>query len=413
MLKETGAPNPRRVRILPRHANEFPPLVYPNAVSPMLDHDALTAAINEARELDDRFPHPSIPGLLERANFPISDAARVRILRGVLDHTSASELFGMSIPSGDGETAETFDIDLVARWLIWEAKRRSASEVASDFAYFLTHRKTEGLKIELLHGLQISAPIDLEGSLRLEPFSELPRSWQATAFAQRLELERSHNTGRLGGPVALIMRFPIRPSLVKPDEQSVFERHKRDDAKRRSLMDAVVPVFTFVGDSAPVVSGSWYQATGRGVPSFGPPLFTGFEDLGIMGFKSPIQVIAAEVKQLTSLFLALSDKSRKRLGVPLRNLNRSRRQYTLDAAAIDLRTALEALLVPAAGQEITFKIALFGAWMLGNNDEERQHAFDRLTEAYRLGSKAVHGGSIKDDKARDLIGGVSRMLPPC
>jgi hypothetical protein len=61
------------------------------------------------------------------------------------------------------------------------------------------------------------------------------------------------------------------------------------------------------------------------------------------------------------------------------------------------------LLVPDAGQEITFKVALFGAWMLGNDHAERQRAFDRLTEAYRLGSRAVHGGKITGDKARDLI----------
>jgi len=39
--------------------------------------------------------------------------------------------------------------------------RRPASEVVSDFAYFLAHRKLEGLKIELLHGLQVATPIDL------------------------------------------------------------------------------------------------------------------------------------------------------------------------------------------------------------------------------------------------------------
>jgi hypothetical protein len=61
------------------------------------------------------------------------------------------------------------------------------------------------------------------------------------------------------------------------------------------------------------------------------------------------------------------------------------------------------LLVPDAGQEFTFKVALFGAWMLGNDYPERQRAFGRLTKAYSLGSRAVHGRKITGDKARDLI----------
>jgi hypothetical protein len=68
-----------------------------------------------------------------------------------------------------------------------------------------------------------------------------------------------------------------------------------------------------------------------------------------------------------------------------------------------LRTALEALLVPDAGQEFTFKVSLFGAWMLGNDYEQRQQAFTRLKTAYGLGSQAVHGGKFKGNKARCLI----------
>jgi hypothetical protein len=122
-----------------------------------------------------------------------------------------------------------------------------------------------------------------------------------------------------------------------------------------------------------------------------------------MGFRPPAQVVATEVRELIRGFLALSDKSRTRLGIPLRHLNRSRRQYTPEAAAVDLRTALEALLVPDRGQEITFKVSLVGAWMLGNDHEQRKRAFDRLKRAYGLGSEAVHGGKIKGPNALDLI----------
>jgi hypothetical protein len=77
------------------------------------------------------------------------------------------------MPCGDG-TAETFGLETAAVWLVLEANRRPASEVVDDFAHFLDRREVEGLKVELVHGLQIKASIDLNTSLRSETFDNLP-----------------------------------------------------------------------------------------------------------------------------------------------------------------------------------------------------------------------------------------------
>jgi hypothetical protein len=156
----------------------------------MVDHDALTAAVIEASALDPRYVGPSNIILLRPSGFGLNLEARNRMRKGLRDHSNAVELSGLLMPCGDG-TVEEFDLDMVAAWLIWEAKRRPASEVVADFAYFLDHRKVEGLKIELIHGLQIATSIDLGASLRLEPFPKLPASWQARVFAERRELEHA------------------------------------------------------------------------------------------------------------------------------------------------------------------------------------------------------------------------------
>jgi hypothetical protein len=209
---------------------------------------------------------------------------------------------------------------------------------------------------------------------------------------------------RFGDPVALTIRFPLSPALADPGDKSTFEKHKREDTKRQSLMDAIPPLLTLLAYGAPVASEGWCQAIGRGVPSLGPPSFsTGFETLGLMGHHAPIDIDPARAQTLAKQFLELPQRSQTRLAVPLRHLNRSRRQFTAEAAAIDLRTALEALLVPDATQEFTFKVSMLGASMLGNDHEERQRAFSRLKKAYGLGSQAVHGGKFKGVKERDLI----------
>ena len=369
----------------------------------MVDHDALIAALVEACALDTTYPGPKTHSLiLPPPRLGSETPARGRIVRGLLEHTSAGELFGLLMPCGDGK-AEIFDLELAASWLVREARRRPASEVVADFAYFLDRREVEGLKVNLIHGLQIAATFELGASLRLEPFADVPNSWQKDLFAQRREVERQ-GFDRLGEPIALTSRFPVSPGLINAQDKATFERHSREDVDRQSLMDAVPLLLTILGHGAPVVSGCWSQVTGRGVPSLGSHEYAmGLEDLGVMA-RAPLQIDPAEAQKLTSDFLSLSQISRTRLQVPLRHLNRSRRQYTPEAAAIDLRTALEALLASDAGPELTFRVSLLGAWMLGRGDiEERQRIYHRLRKAYGMGSQAVHKGKIKENNAREIV----------
>jgi Apea-like HEPN len=367
----------------------------------MIDHDALIAAVTEACVLDPLYSGPN--PLMRDRGFGLSPAARDRIAQALVDHTNASSLIGSLIPCGNG-SAESFDFERVAAWLVGQAQRRPLLRIVEDLAHFLDYRALEGLKVEIIYGVELEEPINLGTSLRLERFEDLPQSWQKGLVNARRFAERHFVDRRYGDPVALTMRFAMSPGLASPGDQNLFEKQKAEDAKRQSLMDAIPPLLTLLGHGAPVASESWCQATGRGVPSLGPPgLATGVEDLGLMAHRPPIHIDPAEAQRLVKLFLKLPRGSQTRLIVPLRHLNRSRRQYTAEAAAIDLRTALEALLVPDAGQEITFKVSMFGAWMLANDYGGRERAFSRLKKAYALGSQAVHGGRFKGSKERDLI----------
>ncbi len=62
---------------------------------------------------------------------------------------------------------------------------------------------------------------------------------------------------------------------------------------------------------------------------------------------------------------------------------------------VDLRTALEALFTPGDRAELSFRLALLGAWDLGADFEERRRYYDLLRAAYTCGSKAVHSGGVK------------------
>jgi hypothetical protein len=180
----------------------------------------------------------------------LSPAARDLIAQALVAHTNAGDLIGSLIPCGNG-LAESFDFALVAAWLVGQAQRRPASQVVEDFAYFLDHRKLEGLKVAIIYGVHLEASIDLGASLRLEPFGDLPLSWQKELVEGRRYLENRWLDRRFGDPVALTMRFALSPALASPNDQNTFEKHKREDIQRQSLMDVIPPLLTLLGHAKP------------------------------------------------------------------------------------------------------------------------------------------------------------------
>ena len=72
---------------------------------------------------------------------------------------------------------------------------------------------------------------------------------------------------------------------------------------------------------------------------------------------------------------------------------------TLADQFIDLRITLEALYLKdfkgEQSQEMRFRLALFGAWHLGANVNERKKIRKTLRDTYDIASKAVHGGNLE------------------
>lgn len=86
---------------------------------------------------------------------------------------------------------------------------------------------------------------------------------------------------------------------------------------------------------------------------------------------------------------------------------RSKREdISLEDRYIELRIALETLYLKdfanEHSQEMRFRLALFGAWHLGKDLEERKSIRRTLRNAYDTASKAVHTGEIPADQANGL-----------
>ena len=69
---------------------------------------------------------------------------------------------------------------------------------------------------------------------------------------------------------------------------------------------------------------------------------------------------------------------------------------------IDLRISLDSLfLSQQPNQELRFRLAVSGAWLLGQDGKDRRRVYNILRNAYDLASKAVHTGSVKQDGDTD------------
>ena len=88
-------------------------------------------------------------------------------------------------------------------------------------------------------------------------------------------------------------------------------------------------------------------------------------------------------------------------------MSSKRAEASLANAFIDLRIALEALYIPRGSfSELRFRLAVFGAFHLGADSQDRRLHYDTLSEAYRLGSVATHTGRVEDnpENRRTLTG---------
>jgi len=76
------------------------------------------------------------------------------------------------------------------------------------------------------------------------------------------------------------------------------------------------------------------------------------------------------------------------------------RRPGLEERLVFLRTALEALFLHSGNRaELTFRLAINGAWYTGRNRAERQQNYDVLKKVYYAASTAVHAGKVTDDAA--------------
>ena len=104
--------------------------------------------------------------------------------------------------------------------------------------------------------------------------------------------------------------------------------------------------------------------------------------------------------------LAALKSAHSRTRVAVSRWKKSMRSDTgLTGGFIDLRIALESLFLPQTpDQQLKFRLATNGAWLVGDDGEDRLKSWHILRDAYDAASKAVHRGEVRQsDETKELL----------
>ena len=155
--------------------------------------------------------------------------------------------------------------------------------------------------------------------------------------------------------------------------------------------------FNDYGELAPLVNRAWWGTlqprAGLGQWSLSTDYRTGVRTLKLRDGASrdiPEGTIRTTLK-------GLEKHAKTNIPVAVARWKKSMVRGDLVDQFIDLRIALESLFL-SQGQELSFRLAVSGAWLLGKDASDRRRVWDILRRAYKASSAAVHQGKLKRTK---------------
>ncbi len=153
----------------------------------------------------------------------------------------------------------------------------------------------------------------------------------------------------------------------------------------------------------------------------GSMTFTEFPPGGSLSYWSgaadrPYRLSPVEQTELTNFARKVFDLAAKELrssfGVAFNRIDGMYGHFQEDSRIFDAVIALEAILLKDTEDDLSYKLALRGAHLLGTSEPERVGLFDLFRKAYRKRSKIVHGATNvpPEPSASEIVDLARRVL---
>lgn len=240
--------------------------------------------------------------------------------------------------------------------------------------------------VAAMHGIEVEQPVPLPNKVRFLPIQAAPDSPNLRALARRHRIapwSMMDASSAIPPAVAILDLGMVTATLDSESGRSIY------DAAYSALLDAA-RAFTLSGRAAPVLGNSW-------IDFVDPELADAEFGRMWMGarFEGSISTFPVKIDDSALIwaerYLKISEPLRPLLDVAIDRLNLARRRRSTGDQAIDSGICLEALLGDDSSQELTYKLRLRAALLLGKTLAERQEISESVASLYRLRSKVVHG----------------------
>lgn len=239
-----------------------------------------------------------------------------------------------------------------------------------------------------VQGLQMQDCHTFSNGIKLLPAAKLPDS------ANSLVLKRTDY-------IRMEMHWP---TAVMFELDDVEEEHS-DIGHERFLemaekMRKTVTAFVLSDDAAAVMGAFWAEFVDPELQAaeFGRM----WQDSRHEGrFPNAPANVTEEMLNWVEKYLQLPAEVSKACDIPIARLNLARRRLTPEDKAMDGCICLEALLSGDGSGDLTHRLSVRTALLLGRSLDERQKIADQVKRFYNFRSRVVHGGASKSGKENE------------
>jgi len=294
-----------------------------------------------------------------------------------------------------GNSAIRLSYGFLIHWLIEKTFSESAEAAIQDLKKYLSIDKIPFLEVSAISGIKIDNPCVLEKNIQLIPWDSFPDSVQKEYIHKEFAFRTPfHSPG-----AALVKEKLLKRIHVSQDETNDYI----ESDLFSELNDALLCI-NLVGPISAYSIAKWLHP-----PKWAIVQGSGYHLPFLEGRAShrdwPLHG-CNQAQELHAAFIALSEKSKSSIRLPLERLNMAMRRISNVDAAIDLGIALESIFLNELGEdrgELTFRLKLRASRFLGSNLNERKKLFRIFGKLYELRSKAVHSGKLPDNLGKTPI----------
>lgn len=286
------------------------------------------------------------------------------------------------------------------------------NDAASAVAWLHRAFKTDRAHLRMVavvHGIEVRQPLSFGNGVCLLPLAVGPDSpnlrlyvWGHKNSSWTMDMPRARR------PAVAV--FDMGMVSASTDEMA---GKAANDSAYNAILD-ITRGFTLTSNfSAPVVGSSWMDFVEQQLTDAEfTNMWTEASFEGSLRSFRPLKVDDNAIAW-TERYLNMDEQSRRIVGVALDRLNLARRRRSAGDRAVDGGICLEALLGDDSPQELSYKLRLRAALLLGRTVDERQQIREDVRRFYDLRSKVVHGRvrTAKDASRDEKV--ASRGLEIC